>query len=254
MARLGLGRTPVREAVQRLHSRRLRDDPAAPRDARLRDQHHRPRRHLRGPHAPRVLGVAAGRRAGAARRTAREAAQLHRRRSTRLGADGLRDAAADLDRRIHRFVYRCAKNPFLAETLDHYHNLSLRILHVAMKRYPALTPRLDDVVHEQRTAAGGDRPRRRRHRRARRRRAHLDVRARDPRADLSDGACVRLTLRWCRSRSEPTSRASGRARAAWRASSATSQRVAAHARGALRRLTPPAPPSAPPSPRAAERR
>ena len=26
---------------------------------------------------------------------------------------------------------------FLAETLDHYHNLSLRILHVAMRRYPA---------------------------------------------------------------------------------------------------------------------
>jgi DNA-binding GntR family transcriptional regulator len=53
------------------------------------------------------------------------------------------------DRRVHRFVYRCAKNAFLAETLDHYHNLSLRILHVAMRRYPALTPRLEDVVREQ---------------------------------------------------------------------------------------------------------
>jgi hypothetical protein len=28
------------------------------------------------------------------------------------------------DRRIHRFTYRCAKNPFPAETLDHYHNLA----------------------------------------------------------------------------------------------------------------------------------
>ncbi len=56
-----------------------------------------------------------------------------------------------LDRRIHRFVYRCSKNPFLADTLDLYQNLSLRILHVAMKRFPSLTPRLDDVVHEQRT-------------------------------------------------------------------------------------------------------
>jgi DNA-binding GntR family transcriptional regulator len=55
-----------------------------------------------------------------------------------------------LDRRIHRFVYRTTRNPFLAETLDRYHNLSLRILHVAMRRYPPLTPRLDDVVHEQR--------------------------------------------------------------------------------------------------------
>jgi DNA-binding GntR family transcriptional regulator len=56
-----------------------------------------------------------------------------------------------VDRRIHRFVYRTTKNPFLAETLDRYQNLSLRILHVAMNRFPRLTPRLDDVVHEQRT-------------------------------------------------------------------------------------------------------
>ena len=32
-----------------------------------------------------------------------------------------------------------------------YHDLSLRILYIAMKRYPSLTPRLEDVVHEQRT-------------------------------------------------------------------------------------------------------
>jgi len=55
-----------------------------------------------------------------------------------------------LDRRIHRFVYACGKNGHLAETLDQYHNLSLRILHVAMKRYPALTPTLEHVVHDQR--------------------------------------------------------------------------------------------------------
>jgi DNA-binding GntR family transcriptional regulator len=54
-----------------------------------------------------------------------------------------------VDRRIHRFVYRTTRNSFLAETLDRYHNLSLRILHVAMRRYPPLTPRLEDVVHEQ---------------------------------------------------------------------------------------------------------
>jgi len=54
-----------------------------------------------------------------------------------------------LDRRVHRFVYRCGKNTFLAETIDHYHNLSLRILYVAMARYPALTPRLHDVVESQ---------------------------------------------------------------------------------------------------------
>ena len=66
------------------------------------------------------------------------------------GDDGF-GALLDLDRRVHRFVYRCAKNAYLARTLDLYHDLSLRILYIAMKRYPSLTPRLEDVVHEQRT-------------------------------------------------------------------------------------------------------
>jgi DNA-binding FadR family transcriptional regulator len=34
---------------------------------------------------------------------------------------------------------------------NRYHNLSLRILHVAMTRYPMLTPPLEHVVQEQRT-------------------------------------------------------------------------------------------------------
>ncbi len=59
------------------------------------------------------------------------------------------DALLALDTRIHRFVYRSAKNRYLYETLDHYHNLSLRILYVAMRRFPALMPGLDKVVHEQ---------------------------------------------------------------------------------------------------------
>jgi DNA-binding GntR family transcriptional regulator len=57
----------------------------------------------------------------------------------------------ELDRRVHRFVYRCAKNQYLAKTLDLYHDLSLRILHIAMNRFPTLTPSLEDVVHEQST-------------------------------------------------------------------------------------------------------
>jgi DNA-binding GntR family transcriptional regulator len=59
------------------------------------------------------------------------------------------DALLALDRRIHRFIYRCAKNRYLFDTLDHYHNLSLRILHVAMRRFPELSPELDKVVQEQ---------------------------------------------------------------------------------------------------------
>lgn len=54
-----------------------------------------------------------------------------------------------LDRRIHRFIYRAAKNPYLFDTLDHYHNLSLRILHVATRRFPELMSGLDKVLQEQ---------------------------------------------------------------------------------------------------------
>jgi DNA-binding GntR family transcriptional regulator len=54
-----------------------------------------------------------------------------------------------LDRRIRRFIYRAAKNPYLFDTLDHYRNLSLRILYVATRRFPELMTGLDKVLHEQ---------------------------------------------------------------------------------------------------------
>jgi DNA-binding GntR family transcriptional regulator len=54
-----------------------------------------------------------------------------------------------LDRRVHRFIYRAAKNPYLLTTLEHYHNLFLRILYVAMKRFLVLVPRLEDALREQ---------------------------------------------------------------------------------------------------------
>jgi len=72
-----------------------------------------------------------------------------------LSEAGGYQALLTLDRRINRFAYRCAKNAFLAETLDQYHNLSLRILNVTMRRYPKLTPKLDDVVRDQRRLLEG---------------------------------------------------------------------------------------------------
>lgn len=78
----------------------------------------------------------------------RVAAELIAELQTHLNGEDYQSLLAT-DRRIHRFVYGCSKNPYLAETLDHYHNLSLRILYVAMKRYPSLTPRLEEVVNEQ---------------------------------------------------------------------------------------------------------
>jgi DNA-binding GntR family transcriptional regulator len=147
--RLGVGRTPVREAIQRLQ----RDGfvTILPRRGTLVSEInitdlaaiYEVRKHLES-WASRL----AAQRASEQDRL--EAQQLISELAALTAQDGYEPLLA-LDRRIHRFVYRCTKNPFLADTLDGYHNLALRILHVAMKRYPTLTPRLDDVVHQQRT-------------------------------------------------------------------------------------------------------
>ena len=50
----------------------------------------------------------------------------------------------ELDARVHRFIYRCAANPFLEETLGRYFNLSLRIWYLVLDRLPHLFTR----VHE----------------------------------------------------------------------------------------------------------
>jgi DNA-binding GntR family transcriptional regulator len=156
--RLGVGRTPVREAVQRLH----RDGfvTVIPRRGTLVSEInitdlagiYEVRAHLES-WAARL----AAERAGVAERGEAEALL---RELEALAPGGTYEHLLALDRRIHRFAYRCAQNAHLAETLDQYHNLSLRILNVAMKRYPKLTPRLDDVVHDQRrlltAIIGGD--------------------------------------------------------------------------------------------------
>jgi DNA-binding GntR family transcriptional regulator len=54
------------------------------------------------------------------------------------------EALMALDARVHRFIYRCADNPYLEETLGRYFNLSMRIWHLAIDRLPHLLAR----VHE----------------------------------------------------------------------------------------------------------
>jgi DNA-binding GntR family transcriptional regulator len=55
-----------------------------------------------------------------------------------------------LDARVHRFVYRCAGNPYLRETLERYLNLSLRIWYLVLGRLPHLFERVhehSDLLH-----------------------------------------------------------------------------------------------------------
>jgi DNA-binding GntR family transcriptional regulator len=145
--RLKVGRTPIREAIQRL--RREGYVTILPRRGTLVSE-------ISITDLAAIYEVRTRLESWGARLAAERAGPADQREAEQLVAelDALPaddyEALLRTDRRIHRFAYRCAKNPFLAETLDHYHNLSLRILHVAMRRYPALTPRLDDVVHDQR--------------------------------------------------------------------------------------------------------
>jgi DNA-binding GntR family transcriptional regulator len=70
------------------------------------------------------------------------------------GSDDVEGMMA-LDARIHRFVHRCAGNPYLEETLGRYLNLSLRIWHLVLDRLPHLFARVhehDDLL--QAIAAG----------------------------------------------------------------------------------------------------
>ena len=55
-------------------------------------------------------------------------------------------ALIDLDQRIHRHIYACAHNPFLAATLNEYYVLTLRIWFLALDR----VTRLEDAVREHR--------------------------------------------------------------------------------------------------------
>ena len=48
----------------------------------------------------------------------------------------------ELDAEVHRFVYRCAGNPYLRDTLERYLNLSLRIWYLVLARLPNLFERV----------------------------------------------------------------------------------------------------------------
>jgi DNA-binding GntR family transcriptional regulator len=58
------------------------------------------------------------------------------------GADGDDETLMRLDAEVHRFVYRCAGNPYLRETLERYFNLSLRIWYLVLGRLPHLPERV----------------------------------------------------------------------------------------------------------------
>jgi DNA-binding GntR family transcriptional regulator len=140
--RLGIGRTPVREALRRLAQEGLVE--VYPRrgmfvtdvDVRKLAQLSEVRAVLE----PEAARLAAERLAEPGRAELEEL--LHD-----LDGDGLDDPALmALDERIHRAVYRWARNELLEATLERYYVLALRIWSVALDRQQEL----HDAVQEHR--------------------------------------------------------------------------------------------------------
>jgi DNA-binding GntR family transcriptional regulator len=144
MGRLGLGRTPIREALRSLAQEKLVE--VFPRRGifvtgiDVRD--------LGSLSEVRELLETHGARLAAERATDEE-----RRGAAALieeldGISGEHDERRliELDQRIHRHVYRCAHNRFLAETLNEYYVLTLRIWFLALDR----VARLEQAVQEHR--------------------------------------------------------------------------------------------------------
>jgi DNA-binding GntR family transcriptional regulator len=144
MERLGLGRTPVREALRTLAQEKLVD--VYPR---------------RGIFVSSVnardlasLSEVRAELEGFAARLAAERATPDERRAVAALLEELDQRAGEqderrlieLDQRIHRQIYSCTHNAFLEETLNEYYVLTLRIWFLALDR----VARLEEAVREHR--------------------------------------------------------------------------------------------------------
>ena len=145
MARLGLGRTPVREALRRLAQERLVE--VYPRHGIFVSS-------VDVGDLAALSEVRGSLEAFAGRLAAKRATDAERDEAAALlveldEAAGQHDERTliELDQRIHRHVYRCAHNPFLEATLNEYYVLTLRVWFVALDR----VSRLEDAVQEHRS-------------------------------------------------------------------------------------------------------
>ena len=156
MRDLGIGRTPLREAVKRLVLENL--VAVQPRSGT----------YVTGVDAADIVHIAEVRaelEPAAARLAARRmddrlravAAQLDAELQAIEGTVGI-DAYMRLDERVHHFVWEAAGNPYLVDALERLWALSLRIWHLVLDRVAALPA----AVHEQRAllaeVSAGDAP------------------------------------------------------------------------------------------------
>src|SRR6478736_5853212 len=145
---LKMGRTPVREAIKRLALENLVT--VFPRRGTFASE-------INITDLAHISDVRIVLEGHAAYRAAERITEAHRPELDELLEELGRSQGSDdgealmaLDARVHRFIYRCAGNPYLEETLGRYFNLSLRIWHLVIDRLPHLFARVhehDDMLH-----------------------------------------------------------------------------------------------------------
>src|SRR2546421_3619970 len=150
---LGIGRTPIREALQRLARENLvRSIPhrgTFVTDVNITD-------------LARITEVRIVLEAHAARLAAEKLTATDREAIAQL-LDLLRRGRVtdqrdlmQLDQQIHRLVYRTAHNPFLEATLERYFNLSLRLWYLVLDREVRLREAVDEHVELLEAILAGD--------------------------------------------------------------------------------------------------
>jgi len=131
---LGMGRTPVREALRRLALEGL--IVVYPRRGTFASS-------VNITSLSDISDVRAQLEPHAAERAARLADDDDRRELEGLLAEladepSSQTALIELDARVHRFVHRTSRNPYLARDLDRYLNMSIRIWYVTFDRLPPM--------------------------------------------------------------------------------------------------------------------
>jgi DNA-binding GntR family transcriptional regulator len=140
---LEMGRTPVREAIKRLALENLVS--VFPRRGTFASE-------INITDLAHISDVRVQLEGHAAYRAAQRITPAQREELETLIAEVDAPAAGDpaglmrLDAEVHRFIYRCAANDYLRDTLERYLNLSMRIWYLVLDRLPHLF----DRVHEHR--------------------------------------------------------------------------------------------------------
>ena len=149
-----MGRTPVREAIKRLELENLVT--VYPRRGTFASEINiTDLAHISDVRAQ-LEGHAAHR--AAERLTAEQRGELEQLLRDLASSESSQDdqALLALDSRVHRFIYRCAANPYLEQTLGRYLSLSVRIWYLVLDRLPRLLTRVSEHEQVLRAIEAGD--------------------------------------------------------------------------------------------------